>query len=132
MQRKPSYGAIAQTYRAQGEIVFPGGGRIQSRAILTHYITGRYLLACEGRFAPETYPAWEQLVHQYRVDPRRSLETARRSGCVERFVGRLDDDRPLTLNQMVLITAQAQGLTLYKQNLLLQMVFDCQDVRLGP
>jgi hypothetical protein len=47
-------------------------------------------------------------------------------------VGRLEDDRPLTLNQMVLITAQAQGLTLYKQNLLLQMVFDCQDVRLGP
>ena len=61
MQRMSSYGEIVQTYHGQGEITFPRGGRIQSRVTLTHYTNGRYLLACAGRFAPASYPAWEQL-----------------------------------------------------------------------
>jgi hypothetical protein len=131
MHRKPSYGEIAQTDRGQGEITFPRGGRIQSRVTLTHYTSGRTLLTCEGRFTPESYPAWERLVHQYRLDGRMTFATARQTGQVEHFAGRLEDDRPLTIGQMVLISAQAQGLAFAHQNLLLQMVFDCQEAHLG-
>ena len=131
MHRKPSYGEIAQTYRGQGEITFPRGGRIQSRVTLTRYTSGRTLLTCEGRFTPESYPAWEQLVHQYRMDGRLTPARAQQTGQVERFAGRLEDDRPLTVAQMVLISAQAEGLAFAHQNVLLQMVFDCQDVQFG-
>ena len=131
MQRMSSYGEIVQTYHGQGEITFPRGGRIQSRVTLTHYTNGRYLLACAGRFAPASYPAWEQLVHQYRLETRLPLAQAREKGPVESFTGRLEDDRPLILGQMVLIGAEARGLTVHNQNLLLQMVFDCQDVHIG-
>ncbi len=131
MHRKASYGEIARTERGQGEITFPRGGRIRTRATLTHYTNGRTLLTREGRFTPESYPAWEQLVHQYRVDGRLTPARAVQTGQVASFAGRLDDDRPLTIGQMVLITAEAQGLAFAHQNLLLQMVFDCQDTHLG-
>jgi hypothetical protein len=131
MHRKPSNGEIAHTYRGQGQITFPRGGRIQSRVTLTHYTSGRALLTCEGRFTPESYPAWEQLVHQYRVDERLTPARAQQTGQVERFAGRLEDNRTLTIERMVLISAQAQGLAFAHQNVLLQMVFDCPDVQVG-
>ena len=131
MHRKPNYGEIAQTDRGQGEITFPRGGRIQSRATLTRYTTGRTLLTCEGRFTPESYPAWERLVHQYRVEGDLTRAKAVQTGQVARFAGRLEDERVLTIGQMVLISAQAEGLAFAHQNLLLQMVFECQDTHLG-
>jgi hypothetical protein len=105
-------------------------GRVSARA-LTRYTSGRTLLACEGRFTPESSPAWERLVHQYRLDGGMTLAKALQTGQVECFAGRLEDDRVLTIGQMVLISAQAQGLAFAHQNLLLQMVFDCQDTHLG-
>lgn len=61
----------------------------------------------------------------------RTLARAVQTGQGQRFGGRLEDDRVLTIGQMVLISAEAQGRAFAHQNLQLQMVFECQDMHLG-
>ncbi len=132
MRSSTNYGQIVKTYTGRGEITFPRGGRIQSYFKLTEYSTGKYLLTCEGQFSQASYPGWERLIHQYRLDPRLPLEKAHQNGLVEQFTGRTEDNQQLTIRQMVLIAAQARGLALFKSNLTLQMQFDCQDTSLLP
>ena len=131
MRQMTRPGEIVQLTAGRGEIIFPRGARIQCHFKLTEYATGAPRLTCTGLFTQASYRGWEQLVHQYRLETRLPVAQAREKGPVESFTGRLEDDRPLILGQMVLIGAEARGLTVHNQNLLLQMVFDCQDVHIG-
>jgi hypothetical protein len=132
MRSPTGYGEIVKKYMGRGEITFPLGGRIQSHFELTEFSTGKRVLTCEGRFTQASYPGWERLVHQYRLDGRLPLATAQKRGLVEEFAGRTEDNQHLHITQMVLIAAQATGVALLNKNLTLQMQFDCQDASLSP
>jgi hypothetical protein len=123
---------IVTTYSGRGEITFPQGGRIQCHFALTEYATGQRRLVCTGLFTQASYRGWEQLVHQYRVDPKLARAKARQRGLLERYEGRTEDDRHLIITEMVLIAAEAHGVGIGTGNLRLQMQFDCEDVRLLP
>jgi hypothetical protein len=120
--------AVVQVYAGQGTISFPQGGRIQSRFELTEYATGKRRLRCTGEFPQASYRGWEHLVHQYRLDaslPRRKAEA---TGLVQSYSGFTVDNQPITITQMLLIDADAQGVT--QGNLRLRMDFDCTDAEI--
>ena len=131
MQRQTRYGAIAQTHAGQGLITFPRGGRIKTACTLYEHEAGAYRLACEGQFSQASYTGWEQLVHEYRMESPATVARAHAGGQVERFAGRLDDGRELTVGRMVLIAAQASGVGQVDRPATLTMQFDCRDVRIA-
>ena len=130
MRSPTGYGEIVHTYRGRGEITFPRGGRIQSSFQLTEYSTGHCLLACEGQFTQASYPAWERLVHRYRLDTRQPLAQAQQRGLTASYAGQTADDQPVIIAQMALIGAEARGLAVFHKNLTLQMQFACQDIHI--
>jgi hypothetical protein len=128
MRNPTDNGEVVQTLKGRGEITFPLGARIQSYFELTEFATGKRLLICTGRFTKASYNTWERLVSQYQMDP--SKAGAPKGQPTERFEGRTDDERPLTIARMFLTGTQVSDIG--QNNLTLQMQFDCQDVTLGP
>jgi hypothetical protein len=120
---------VVRVYAGQGTIRFPQGGRIASHFELTEYTTGKRRLRCTGVFPQASYRGWEHLVHQYRIDGSLSRHKAEATGRVQSYAGRTTDNQEIHISPMLLIDADAQGVT--QGTLHLRMDFDCTTAQIA-